>query len=79
MALFTLEALYGMEMGVYRMLLTECFRVLCPSTVSIDLHGQLCHQMISLARNVFRSLSIMFDYKSKMLKTYPIQLQLSQQ
>ena len=27
-------ALYGMEVGVYRMLLSECFRVLCPSTVS---------------------------------------------
>ena len=34
MALFTPEALYGMEVGVYRMLLSECFRVLCPSTVS---------------------------------------------
>ena len=27
-------ALYGMQVGVYRMLLSECFRVLCPSTVS---------------------------------------------
>ena len=37
----------------------------------IDLHGQLCHHMISLARNVFRSLSIMFDYKSKNVKNLP--------
>ena len=29
-------ALYGMQVGVYRMLLSECFRVLCPSTVSVN-------------------------------------------